>query len=304
VGQTERAAIAMLERLLPQAPHGETWIGDDAAVLGGPGGSTLLLATDALVDGVHFDRRWSRLGDVGWKALTANVSDIAAMGGEPIASVVAVAGAVVADLGLLYDGLVAAADAYSCPVVGGDLSAATELVVSVAVLGTVRDVAPVLRSGACGGDTLFVTGVLGRSAAGLRLLREDPGLDDECTDAHRRPVARLGHGSSAARGGARAMLDVSDGLAIDLDRLARASGVGIDLDDVPVARGATLEEALGGGEDYELVFAAPDPDRVAAQFARDGLACPLAIGTCTHDPSIRRLRGEKLAVTGYEHRLG
>jgi thiamine-monophosphate kinase len=303
VAQTEREAIAMLEHLLPKAPRGETWLGDDAAVLGGPGGATLLLATDAVVDGVHFDLRWSSLADVGWKALTANVSDIAAMGGEPIASVVAVAGASAADLELLYDGLVDAAATYGCPVVGGDLSAAAELVVSVAVLGTVRGVSPVLRSGALGGDTLFVTGALGRSAAGLRLLSGDQVPDDECVAAHRRPVARLEQGSCAARAGARAMIDVSDGLAIDLDRLACASGVGIDLADVPVAPGATLEEALAGGEDYELVFAAADPERVAAHFAAEGLADPLVIGTCTADPSTRRLRGERLQVAGYEHRL-
>ena len=100
------------------------------------------------------------------------------------------------------------------------------------------------------------------------------------------------------------MIDVSDGLAIDLDRLALASGVGVGLTEVPVAAGATLGDALGGGEDYELVFAARDVKRVKEHFAAAHLPLPLEIGTCTADASSRLLFGAEMPVSGYEHLLG
>jgi thiamine-monophosphate kinase len=99
------------------------------------------------------------------------------------------------------------------------------------------------------------------------------------------------------------MIDVSDGLGIDLDRLAGASGVGVVLDDVPVAAGATRADALGGGEDYELVFAAPDPERVSGAFAAAGLRAPSRIGECVTDPAVRRIGDEPLQASGWEHRL-
>lgn len=299
----ELAAIALLARLLPPAPPGQTWIGDDAAVLDGPGGAKLLLATDCLVALVHFDLRWSSLADVGWKALSVNVSDIAAMGGRPTAAVVAVAGPLVGDLEPLYAGLAEAAAYYGCPVVGGDLSSATELVVSVAVLGASGDRDPVLRSGARPGDRILVTGRLGRAAAGLRLLAGDPRQTGDLANAHRRPLARLEEGRVAAAAGATAMIDVSDGLGIDLDRLAAASGVGVELDEVPVASGATPAEALGGGEDYELVFTAPDAGAVLAAFAEAGLAEPIVIGTCSADAGLRRLGDGPLPSAGFAHEL-
>jgi thiamine-monophosphate kinase len=100
------------------------------------------------------------------------------------------------------------------------------------------------------------------------------------------------------------MIDVSDGFGIDLRRLAEASGVGVVLDELPVAPGATPDEALGGGEDYELVFTAPDPGAVAARFAESGLRAPVPVGTTTADVAEFLLRGVPLASTGYEHRLG
>jgi thiamine-monophosphate kinase len=299
----ERAALEMLARVLPGAPPGETWFGDDAAVVRGPSGEQLLFAIDCVVSGVHFDLRWSSLPDVGWKVLSANVSDIAAMGGRPIAAVVAVAGPRAGELEPLYAGLIDAGGRYGCPVVGGDLSAGAELVVSVAVLGSAEGRPPVLRSGARPGDRLFVTGALGRSAAGLRLLAGDARSPDPLALAHRRPEARPAEGRTAALAGATAMIDVSDGLGIDLDRLATASKVGVQLDRVPIAEGATLEEALGGGEDYELVFAAPAPEAVLRAFSSAGLALPEEIGSCVEDASARRLGDAPLPITGFEHRL-
>ncbi len=272
-----------LRRRLPAGPPGEVWIGDDAAVLHPPVGP-LLLAADALVEGLHWDPALTGVDDAGWKALAVNVSDVAAMGGRPLHCVVTVAvpAGRAGDLDRLYDGLEAAAKALECPIVGGDLTGGPALVVTVAVTGTV-DGEPVLRSGARPGDLLFVSGPLGGASAALRERR--PGG---------RVVPRVAEGGAARRGGATAMLDLSDGLLIDLRRLAEASGVGVVVDDVPVAEGATVEDALGGGDDYELLFAAPS----APPF---GSGAPIPIGRCTADPAERRLGGGPLPEGGWEH---
>jgi thiamine-monophosphate kinase len=271
----------------------------------------MLVAADAVVAGVHADLDLVGLDDMGWKAMVANVSDIAAVGGRPCCAVVTVAGPLgQIDFDLLYDGLTEAAAAYECPIVGGDLTSSVALVVSVAIVGDggVEGPVPVLRSGARAGDTLFVTGPLGSSAAGLELLRR--ATVSEAPDlalAHRRPRARLDEGTAARMAGATAMIDVSDGLAADLRHIADASGVGVVLDRVPVAIGVNRVSddpeslALGGGEDYELLFAASDPDLVLATFAERGLGKPLAIGRCTADAGELRLRDGDLPALGWEH---
>ncbi|MGH9057819.1 MAG: AIR synthase-related protein, partial [Acidimicrobiales bacterium] len=116
-----------------------------------------------------------------------------------------------------------------------------------------------------------------------------------------RPVAHVAAGRAARRGGATAMIDVSDGLAADLGHVAEASGVGVRLGSVPVAAGATQEEALCGGEDFVLAFCAPGPARVLESFAGAGLAAPVRVGTCTGDPSERSLAGGALPEGGWEH---
>jgi thiamine-monophosphate kinase len=180
--------------------------------------------------------------------------------------------------------------------VGGDLARGTQLVVAVSITGSV-DGQPVLRSGASPGDTLFVTGPLGASAAAWRDLRAGG-----AGTAHRRPRARLAEGAAARRAGATAMIDLSDGLGLDLRRLADASGVGVVVDAVPAAPGATGDDAIGGGEDYELLFAGPDAAAVRAAFEAEGLRAPLAIGHCTSDPAERRLAEGPLPEAGWEHR--
>lgn len=315
--------FALIERLRQRlvGPPGQIWVGDDVAIVPGPSGS-MLLAADAVVAGVHADLTLVGLDDMGWKAMVANVSDIAAVGGRPCYAVVTVAGPLATiDFDLLYDGLTAASAAYGCPIVGGDLSSSATLVVSVAIVGEagVADPlvgpddqelpAPVLRSGARAGDTIFVTGPLGSSAAGLHLLQT--GRASEAPDlvlAHRRPRARLDEGTAARMAGATAMIDVSDGLAADLRHVADSSGVGVVLDRVPVAIGVNRVSddpeslALGGGEDYELLFTSPDPDLVESTFAERGLGKPLRIGHCTPDAGERRLRDGDLPVAGWEHR--
>ncbi len=305
-GRGEFSAIARIRDGLagrsPARPSGEVWIGDDAAVLS-PTGGALLLTTDLTVGGVHADLDLMGLDDLGWRALVAAVSDIAAMGGVPAHVLVAVAGPPSTDLALLYEGIGSAAEAHGCPVVGGDLSTARELVVSVSVTGFVDGgPPPVLRSGASPGDALLVTGALGASAAGLRVLRSGRQRGASAVvEAHLRPHARLKEGDTARRAGASAMIDVSDGLAADLGHIAEASGVGLELGHVPVAAGATEAEALGGGEDYELVIATPDAAGTVAAYVAAGLGEPIPIGVCTGDRDQRTLRGVALQVTGFEH---
>jgi thiamine-monophosphate kinase len=316
----EFALIDRLRQRLPGPPDGEVWIGDDTAVLRparGGAGSRVLLTTDMSVAGVHADLGLVGLDDLGWRAVAAAVSDIAAMGGRATHVLVAAAGPPSTDIEVLYDGVAGAVIAHGCEVVGGDLSNADQVVVVVTVAGLVEDgPGPVLRRGARRGDHLFVTGPLGASAAGLRILRarrenvgserlsvpENPKTEGPLVEAYRRPRARLAEGGAARRGGASAMIDVSDGLAADLGHLADESGVGFHLDRVPVFSGAVIEEALGGGEDYELVFAATDPARVRAGFATAGLAEPIAIGVCTAEDEGREWDGRELAPSGWEHR--
>jgi thiamine-monophosphate kinase len=310
----EPAAIGALRARLRPPPPGETWIGDDMAVLARPTAPWLLLSADTVVAGVHADLSLTSIADFGWKAMVANLSDVAAMGGEPGHALVTVAAAEGTDLWGLYDGIIGAADLYSCPVVGGDLSASPTLVVTVAITGTVEGT-PVRRDGARAGDSVWVTGPLGASAAGLARWRAgaDRSPDDEAFHAgtpaavqdarlrmaHARPVPRLAEGRAARLGGATAMIDVSDGLASDLGHVADASGVGFELDDVPVADGATLDEALGGGEDYQLVFCAPDDDRIRDAFGP--LAPPIRLGLVVADSSRRLLGGHPVPPTGWRH---
>jgi thiamine-monophosphate kinase len=300
----ERIRRRLQGRTVP--PAGQVWIGDDAAVLGEPRG-VLLLATDATVEGVHGDLALMNLDDLGWRAVVATLSDIAAMGGSPLDAVVAVAGPASVDLDLLFRGVADAAEEHGCHVVGGDLSAARQLVVVTTVTGVVETPPPpVLRSGAAAGHLLFVTGPLGGSAAGLRALRdrhERADGVDPLVLAHLRPGARIEAGEAARSGGASAMIDVSDGLAADLWHLADASKVGFELQDVPVFPGASLDDALGGGEDYELVIAVQDAERLEAEFKARGLAPPILMGRCVEESSRRSLRGEHLKSMGYEHRF-
>jgi thiamine-monophosphate kinase len=285
---------------------------DDAAVLGFEGGGPLIVSVDSVVEGVHVDLSLCSPGDVGWKALMGALSDLAAVGASPVGALVALC--VPGETGdgelalAVMAGVAEASAASGCPVVGGDVSGAAELVVVVTVLGAVTGgPPPVARAGARGGDTLVVTGPCGGSAAGLRELRAAGATDEDgLAAAYRRPVARLREGELARAGGAHAMIDVSDGLALDLHRLADASGTGFELVAIPVAPGATEDEALGGGEDYELLvaLAAADADRFVDRLASEGLRRPIVIGSLLEDPSVRTLRGRSLERMGWQHRVG
>ena len=163
---------------------------------------------------------------------------------------------------------------------GGDTAVGPSLSISVAVLGDGPPAGAVLRSGARPGDAVFVTGALGAAVAALRALRRGEVPDAAGASRLHRPVPRLAEGLAAAGAGATAMIDLSDGLSSDLGHICAESGAGavVSAESVPVGPGAGLDDALSGGDDYELCFTAPDPATVAEVFAAAGLAAPAHIG--------------------------
>lgn len=291
----EQALLEMIAATLPGAPEGEMWAGDDAAVVGASKGN-LLLCSDAMTEGVDFQTSYATGADVAWKALAVNASDIAAMGGRPrhaLVNLLMPTSTTIAFFEDMLGGLVAAGEAMSIAVVGGDLGRAESISLSVAMTGWASG-RTVLRSGAEVGDAICVTGVLGGSAAGLAILSspEKPvGLSgvvdgDETpyvVRRHLRPWPCIEEGERLAAAGATSMIDISDGLLLDLYRLMKASGKGCDIDparvpiDVPAEQitvptkvaTSPLDLATRGGEDYELLLTLP-PDRVGA--AREALA--------------------------------
>lgn len=274
---SEDELLEAIRRVLSGAgPEVVVGPGDDAAVLA-PLIGELLITTDVLVEGVHFERGLTSARDLGYKAVVVNLSDVAAMAGSPRAAVCALTlsdGPDVAWTMELFGGMREACDEHALWLVGGDLSRGGVTSIAVTVTGEVAPGHAVLRSGAKPGDRLVVTGSLGGSAAGLRASKDRRSWSEDERDAirrHFRPSARVGEAKVLARLGATAMMDVSDGLALDLSRLMSASGVGarLMLRDVPVHPAAMLDEALGGGEDYELLSALPDG---AVDIARTELA--------------------------------
>ncbi|KQY47547.1 thiamine-phosphate kinase [Cellulomonas sp. Root137] len=305
---SEDGLLARIFPLLPVGTDTELAPGDDAAVVAAPDGR-FVVTTDVLVEDRHFRRAWSSGEDVGRRAAVQNLADVAAMGARPTSLVVALV--IPGDLPVswvegLARGLAAECAPLGVGVVGGDLSGGPVVVVAVTAHGDLGGRAPVLRSGARPGDVVAHAGVAGWSAAGLALLHAGRGeLDLELVGAHLRPVAPLGAGPAAAVAGATAMLDVSDGMLRDAGRLARASGVGIELDTAAFAgdleRLRAVADAVGvpaarwvldGGEDHGLLatFPAgavlPEPFRVVGRVVAsgeglvtvDGVAAPARSG--------------------------
>lgn len=244
----EDRIVAELAGLLPRVgSQAAVGIGDDCAAIGGARDRVWrLLKTDAVVEGIHFapGEDWRR---VGWKALCRPISDIAAMGGQPEEALVTIAAQLempMADLRRFYEGLAKAATAYEVAVVGGELSRSPgAFFCSVALTGSVERKLCVRRGGGRPGDALFVTGRLGGSLAGK----------------HLDFTPRLAEAQWLVRNArVTAMMDLSDGLAKDLPRLAAASGCGyrVELAAIPRTRGCSVEEALADGEDFELLFGA------------------------------------------------
>ena len=262
---TEDGLLSAVRKVLSGAgPEVVVPIGDDAAVVR-PGSGDLVLTTDALVEGTHFDRGLSTAHEIGYKAIAVNVSDIAAMAASPRYALCALtlSGDLDAAWAMeLFGGMREACGEFACTLVGGNLARGREITVAVTLTGEVAPGRAVTRSGARPGQAVVVTGLLGGAAAGLRFARRGPPWDEQERDAILRlakPVPRVGEAQLLAGRGATAMIDVSDGLAIDLSRLCAAGGVGVRLElaRVPVHPAATLPDALGGGEDYELVATLP-----------------------------------------------
>jgi thiamine-monophosphate kinase len=303
--------IRRISGRLPEAPPEVLVpVGDDCAVLR-LGGRDWLAASDMLVYGHHF-KGWATPEDVGYKAVAINVSDVAAMGGTPRFVLVS-GGAPDAETALrCFGGILEACETFGVYPLGGDTTRADALTVDVAMLGELS-APPVLRSGASPGDLLAVTGELGASAAGLLALESGASGPERLARTHLRPEPRVEVGGVAARLGARAMIDLSDGLASDTRRICERSGVGcrVSLDLLPVASDTRgFAGSLGrdpeilaatGGEDYELLICAPEPllDELAGS-----VEVPVTrIGEITDGADVVFLRGGEPVedLSGWDH---
>lgn len=272
----EVGEFAVIDRLVAGRPVSAgvgVGPGDDAAVVGAPDGR-VVVTTDMLVEGRHFRLAWSSPHQVGRKAIAQNAADIESMGARVTGFVVAFGAPAETPVTMvteLADGMWSEAAAVDAGIVGGDLVASPQWVVSVTALGDLGGRDPVLRSGARPGSVIAVAGDLGRSAAGFALWRNDIGGFDDIRECHLVPRPPYGQGRAAAEAGAQAMTDVSDGLLADLGHLARASGVVLDLrraalrEDVDAVSAAAAAAGvdpwplvLAGGEDHALVACFPD----------------------------------------------
>jgi thiamine-monophosphate kinase len=265
---TEDIIIRKLRRRAPL-------IGDDCAVIQPAAGQDLLFTTDFSIEGVHFTREISA-EKIGARAVARSLSDIAAMGGRPLYCLISIALAPWTDkrwLNGFYRGIFGVLSQVKASLAGGDISHAGQFVCDVMVCGSVPKGQALLRSGARAGDFIYVSGPLGGWRHKLRI-------------AHRLEFGRK------LLGVATACMDISDGLALDLHRLCKASGVAAKLDEVPLLEGATLQQALHDGEDYELLYTAPP--RAKAPGIR--------IGRITKGkPGSVRYGGKTLKPVGYDH---
>ncbi|MFG1954596.1 thiamine-phosphate kinase [Micromonospora sp. NPDC048830] len=265
--------FGLIDRVTARLTHGPAVLlgpGDDAAVLAAPD-ARVAASTDVLVEGRHFRRDWSSARDVGHRAAAANLADIVAMGATPTALLVALC--MPADLDPawaeeLADGLTAEAATVGASVVGGDMSASPTLTVAVTALGDLGGRAPVLRSGARPGDVVAIAGRSGYAAAGYTVLSRGFRTPKLLVEAYRRPEVPYAAGPHAARLGATAMIDVSDGLLADLGHVAKASGVGIDVrrDAFEVPRQMRDAAQALGVDPYAWILGGGDDHALAATF--------------------------------------
>jgi thiamine-monophosphate kinase len=326
----ERARIRRILDRLPPAPASlVVGPGDDAAVWETPRGSLQVLTTDALVEGVHFDRRLASPADIGYRALAVNVSDVAAMGGAPHLALLSLAlpDDLTTDvLDGLVDGLFEMAAEARVALAGGNITRTPgPLLVDVTVIGSVKPRKVLRRSGAQPGDVIYVTGALGAAAAGLGWLREaaDPFANPPdaemaaCVARYRRPSPRTRIGMLLGRNrAASACMDLSDGLGDAIRQVSEASGTGalIDAAALPIhpaarrwftSRGEDPLAASAASDDYELLFTVPRRRLGRLRHvARETRGVPLArIGEVTTGDSIEIRDGERRIPlpSGFEH---
>ncbi len=296
--------IRRIAKDAPSHPQLETGIGDDAAVLRSEAGKRWLVTTDTLVEDVHFRQATTNAEDLGWKALAVNLSDIAAMGGEPLAAFLSLSlpgGLSVAWLDSFYKGLYDCARTFNVAVAGGDTTRSPEnLVLTVTVVGQAETSRILRRDGARPGDSLWICGDLGLSRAGLLALENGWRVPQTFLQAHRRPVPRITEGRRIARSKrSTAMLDVSDGLLGDLLHICTSSGVGALIEPARLSIPPELasfcrkhaldpvETILTGGEDYALLFTLRGA-KPLAPWPKD-LRPPVRIGFIVPEPGLHRL---------------
>lgn len=287
-------------------------LGDDCAILRLAPGHQLLVTTDLSVEDVHFRRKWHPAESIGHRCLARGLSDIAAMGGEPLACFLSLA--LPAKLRQtwvdgFFRGFNRLARRFGVPLAGGDISAASKITADIVVAGQIPAGQAVLRSGARPGDRIYVTGELGASTEALKRLLAGQRVPPETVRAHFYPEPRL----AAARWlrqkkMATAMIDLSDGLSVDLSHICDESHVGasINAGAVPVARGSTLDLALHGGEDYELLFTVRPKARIPARIAGVRVTEIGRIHRQKDYPAAIRIldengRARKLEPQGWEH---
>ncbi len=297
-------------------------IGDDAAAWRPSRSNLSVITTDALVEDVHFTLGAMSARDIGWRALAANLSDIAAMGARPVLATIALGVNARSDpawIRELYAGMALLARRSGCALAGGDITRCPAISIAITVVGEVRPSNLKRRSGARPGDVVAVTGPLGGSHAGLRLLQARPQLADDprfaqAVRAFRTPEPCLAAGRwLGASRNVHALMDSSDGLSTDLSRLCAASGVGALVEAVPVNPAATevaellgerpMAYALDGGEDFALivVLAAGAFGYLSGRFAQRFGTPLLRVGTITAEREIRRQGGELIAAAGWDH---
>jgi thiamine-monophosphate kinase len=293
----------LLQRWGPRA----TGIGDDAALVDVPAGDQLVVSTDASVEHIHFERAWLTAREIGYRATTAALSDLAAMAASPIGVLMALGlpSSWLDAVGELGDGIGDALDVARTTMRGGDITGASDLTLAVTVLGS--SAAPLRRNAARVGDTVYVTGRLGGPGDAVATWQRggEPAAKSRERFAH--PVARIAEALWLARSGARAAIDISDGLLADAEHLAVASGVRIELDleRVPLLEGVESRAAAVSGEEYELIVSAAALD--VSAFEREHQLQLTAIGR-VNEPEPEgfgitvRLNGEWLApAPGFRH---
>lgn len=319
----EFGLIERIRKATPKGPGVRLGIGDDAAWVERPK-SALLISSDLLLEGIHFNLKWTSFYGLGYKTLAVNLSDLAAMGGSPAYLILSLGIPVdfkAEDVEEFYRGIFALALKTGATLVGGDTSASTRLFVSATVIGLAPHRA-ITRSGGKIGDDLYVTGTLGDAALGLELLRrkKEPSRRDGISyllSRHHFPTARLKAGALLAREKlARAMIDISDGLLQDLGHICRASGVGAVVwqDALPLSRAYRKWAgpkgplyALTGGEDYELLFCLRPRDRARLERIEKKLGVSVTrIGKCLPPgEGIRVIDGKGkpvlVSMAGHDH---
>ena len=298
----ETDLIALIQRLTAADARGLVkGIGDDCAIIRPNPREDLLVTTDFLLEGVHFLRETHTAADCGWKCLARGLSDIAAMGGAPRYAFVSLALAPWTSTRWVrgfYQGMQQLGKRHDVVIAGGDLTRSDKVLCDIIVIGAVKRGRALRRDGARPGDRLCVTGLLGGSAVGLEAHKGK--AKGKAWLRHLRPEPRVEAGLAlVSQLKATACMDLSDGLALDLHRLCQESGCAAELNGtLPFFPGASVQQALSGGEDYELLFAVPASRRVPASIA--GLPVT-EVGRCVKGkPGQVLYAGKRLPPTGWD----